>query len=152
MDNITVRPMTVADRQTVQAFFDNMEDKSSRFFNVNHGNEKRVMGHFDKTTRDHLFFVATDGEELAGIMFIWDLQKSVPWFGIAVSDKFQGRGIGTTMIKYLSDYLTQNGYGGLLLRTHTENLPAQRLYEKCGFEKIGVHFSGELLYILRLDK
>jgi len=150
--NILIRPFSDNDKNAVQFFFDNMGGKSAGFFNVNHGNENRVMGYFSNETNNHRFFAAMHNNLCAGIMFIWDINSSVPWFGIAVADDFQGQGIGTVMIDYLKNYLSENGYGGLLLRTHRENISAQRLYEKCGFEKIGVHPSGEYLYILRLGK
>lgn len=150
-NDIIIRPFEDGDKAAVQAFFDNMGKASAGFFNVNHGNEKRVMGYFSNETNNHCFFAAMQEKRCAGLMFIWDIDRAVPWFGIAVADDFQGQGIGTAMIEYLKNYLSDNGYGGLLLRTHTENISAQKLYEKCGFEKIGIHPSGEFLYILRPD-
>jgi len=151
-NDIIIRRFTAEDKTTIQLFFDNMGEKSAAFFNVNHGNEKRVMGYFTGETKNHIFFAAMKEGVCVGLMFIWDIDRAVPWFGIAVADDFQGQGIGTGMIDYLKGYLVENNYGGLLLRTHTENVSAQKLYEKCGFERIGVHPSGEYLYILRPEK
>jgi ribosomal protein S18 acetylase RimI-like enzyme len=76
----------------------------------------------------------------------------VPWLGIAVRDDFQGQGVGSFMLRSLFSLLQAQGFGGLLLRTAVNNLPAQKLYEKHGFERIGTHDSGEVLYLKRFNK
>lgn len=144
-----IREMRISDRKIVQEFFDNMSGRTVSFFNVNHGNEKRTMEFFETGKPDHRFFVVTDEKEIIALSFIWDLNTSLPWFGIAVADKFQGQGIGKMFIEEIFSVLQKDRYGGLILRTSTENIPAQKLYEKCGFERIGIHPSGEYLYIKR---
>ena len=144
-----IRPLKIRDKEMVQAFFDNMSERSASFFNVNRGNEKRTMEFFRNGKEDHRFFVVTDESEIIALAFIWDIKTSIPWFGIAVSDTYQGQGIGTSFIKEIFRILKEDGFGGLFLRTSVENIPAQKLYEKCGFERIGVHPSGEYLYIKR---
>ena len=144
--------MTAADRDSVIDFFASMGEKSASFFNVGHGNEKRVLGGIDGTVTGHRFFVAENDNRLIGIMFLWDIKKTVPWFGIAVRDSVQGQGVGTVMMNYLRSFAMSNGYAGVLLRTAQSNLAAQHLYEKSGFEKLGVHHSGEFLYMLRFER
>ena len=150
-DNINIRVMREEDKSSVRNFFDCMGEKSASFFNVGHGNERRVMGSFDGSVTGHIFFVAETGGTVVGIMFIWDIDKSVPWFGIAVRDGMQGRGVGTAMMKYIMSFCREHGCGGLLLRTAKANVGAQHLYEKSGFERLGEHPSGELLYLRRFD-
>ena len=144
-----IRKMKASDKEKVQRFFDDMSEASSGFFNVNHGNEKRTMEFFGNGKSDHIFFVATDEKEIIALSFIWDIDTSIPWFGIAVADKYQGQGIGKKFIDFVFDFLRQCSYGGLLLRTSVQNIPAQSLYEKCGFERMGTHPSGEYLYLKR---
>lgn len=146
---MTIRDMKMSDREAIQSFFANMSEHSVSFFNVNQGNEKRTMEFFENGKTDHRFFVVAEDKEIIALAFIWDIDTSLPWFGIAVDDKYQGRGIGKLLIDYIFSFLKAENYGGLILRTSTENIPAQKLYEKCGFEKIGTHPSGEYLYIKR---
>ena len=150
-DSIDIRAMRAEDKESVQDFFDCMGEKSAAFFNVGHGNEKRVMGAFDGSVTGHIFFVAEMGGSIVGIMFIWNIDKSIPWFGIAVRDGMQGRGIGMAMMTYVLSFCRDHGCGGLLLRTAKENIGAQHLYEKSGFERLGEHPSGEWLYLRRFD-
>ena len=151
MQKLVFRPMARSDRDEIQNFYDDMSGQSAAFFNVNHGNERRTMEFFENGKPDHRFFVAADGERIAGLLFIWDIDRSLPWLGIAVRDDYQGRGVGSFLLRSLFDLLQGRGYGGLILRTARNNTGAQRLYEKTGFERMGEHPSGELLYIKRFD-
>ena len=149
---MTVRKMQMCDREKVADFYASMGERSAHFFNVNHGNEKRTMEFFENGKKDHIFYVAFDGDELVALAFIWDIDRTVPWFGIAVRDSAQGKGVGTAFMKEIFADIFSLGYAGLLLRTATDNLPAQHLYEKCGFERLGVHPSGEYLYLKRFAR
>ena len=149
---MTVRKMQMCDREKVADFYASMEERSTHFFNVNHGNEKRTMEFFENGKKDHIFYVAFDDEELVALAFIWDIDRTVPWFGIAVRDSAQGKGVGTAFMKEIFAKILSADYAGLLLRTATDNIPAQHLYEKCGFERLGVHPSGEYLYIRRFAR
>ena len=144
-----IREMKWSDKEMMQNFFDNMSERSVSFFNVNHGNEKRTMEFFETGKPDHRFYVVTDEKEIIALSFIWDINTSLPWFGIAVSDKYQGQGIGKMLVEEVFSILRKDNYGGLILRTSTQNISAQKLYEKCGFERLGTHPSGEYLYIKR---
>ncbi len=151
MQNLIFRPMVQADRDEIQKFYDDMGEQSAAFFNVNRGNERRTMEFFENGKPDHRFFVAEDGGTVAGLLFIWDIDRALPWLGIAVRDDYQGRGVGGFLLRSLFDLLKSRGYGGLILRTAKNNTGAQRLYEKMGFERVGEHPSGELLYIKRFE-
>lgn len=146
-----IREMTLSDEKMMQDFFDEMSEESAAFFNVNRGNEKRTMEFFQNGKKDHKFKVIENDGKIIALCFWWDLNKSIPWFGIAVSDKYQGRGIGRMLINAVFDELQENGYGGLILRTAVNNVHARHLYEKCGFENMGTHPSGEVIYLKRWD-
>ena len=148
-DNIVFRRMRPEDREGVQSFFDGMGEASAAFFNVNHGNEKRVMAYFADGKPDHRFWVAEADGTVVALAFIWDLDSMIPWFGVAVRDCWQGRGIGTGVVNAVCAECQADGRGGILLRTAQANRAARALYEKCGFENIGVHPSGEVLYLKR---
>ncbi len=144
--------MAAADRCAVQRFYDTLGEQSTAFFNVEHGNELRTMAFFENGKPDHRFFVAQTNGEIAALAFVWDVDCTVPWFGIAVHDDFRRKGLGAEMMRYVLSWCRNNGYAGLLLRTAASNAPARKLYEKFDFEQIGMHPSGELLYLLRFHR
>ncbi len=148
MSDFVIRPMRSDDRQGVLEFFASMGEESTSFFNVNRGNEERTLRFLDGGNTDHLFWVAECDGALAGLVFIWCKETLIPWLGIGVSDAFQGRHIGKALLTYVIDYAKSTCCGGLALTTAQTNYKAQGLYEKCGFERLGIHHSGEYLYLL----
>ena len=150
-DGIVFRRMRPADWGGVQSFFDEMGRESAAFFNVDHGNEKRVMEYFANGKPDHRFWVAEADGTVVALAFIWDLDSMIPWFGVAVRDGWQGKGIGTGVVNAVCAECQSEGRGGVLLRTAEANRAARALYEKCGFENLGRHPSGEILYLKRFE-
>ena len=153
MNDLVFREMRADDEARMRAFYRGLGEESAAFFNVDHGNERRTMDFFGPSPRpNHRYYAAETGGVIAGHLFIWDTDTRIPWLGIAVRDDFQGRGVGSFMLRSLFGLLEAEGFGGLLLRTAQNNIPAQKLYEKNGFERIGTHPSGELLYLKRFTK
>lgn len=148
---LVFREMRMEDRERIQAFYDALGETSTAFFNVNHGNERRTMDFFTSPRPAHEYYLALAGETVAGHLFLWDTDTAVPWLGVGVRDDFQGKGVGSFLLRETFSLLQRRGYGGVLLRTAVRNLPAQGLYEKCGFLRLGTHPSGELLYLKRFS-
>ena len=149
---MTIRKLNENDRAQIEKFFAMMGEKSASFFNVNRGNEKRVTEFFENGKPDHEFFVLEEDGELIALAFLWDLFSLVPKFGIAVRDDQQGKGVGTFFLTGLLARFRAAGYAGVLLTTAKTNFGAQRLYEKCGFERLGVAENDEYCYIRRFEK
>lgn len=56
---------------------------------------------------------------------------------LATSPSVQGKGIGIQMVEYCIDYAKTHGFKGLRLDVVPDNIPARKLYEKCGFQYVG---------------
>jgi len=141
------------DAQRVRDFFDQMGGESRGFFNRGGFNARTTLDFFTPDAaeryKNHAFFMALDGERMAGYCFLWDLDKSVPWLGIAVAEDWKGRHLGRALMAYAEALAREKNKGGILLTTHTANLRGQSLYERCGYERLGMHTSGEFLYLKR---
>ncbi len=81
----------------------------------------------------------------------WMLSWFIEQFGAADKEAAARRGSSTEQGLDEKILEIEPGCGGLLLRTAVNNVPAQRLYEKCGFLRLGTHPSGELLYLKRFS-
>ncbi|OLT36331.1 ribosomal-protein-alanine N-acetyltransferase [Actinomadura sp. CNU-125] len=57
---------------------------------------------------------------------------------IGVAPGARGAGIGATLLTELIDEAVRRGDEGLFLEVRVDNAPARRLYERFGFEQIGV--------------
>ena len=153
-----IRDFELGDRELVVEFFDQMGGESRAFFNRGNGNKNYALEFFGKNGDEpnavRFLSSAKEGEKeiMTGYVFAWDMNSKLPTLGIAVRDEYKGKGLGKRLIKHLVDYLQKNDYGGVMLTTSFANIRGQSLYTHMGFEHIGTHTSGELLYILRFKK
>ena len=153
IDTLKIRLLEPADREKVIGFFSKLGEEGTGFFNRGHGNENRTLDFCDGKLGDHVFWAAVneteEGEEIVGIVFLWDRFSCIPWLGIGITEEWKGKHLGRRLITTAREYCESIGCGGILLTTAQNNLRGQGLYERCGFEKLGVHSSGEFQYLLR---
>lgn len=152
MSEVNIRKMVEGDRNAVIDFFNNMGPETRGFFNRDNGNFKNVLAYLEGTKDDLVYFIAERNNEMLGMVFFFYWQKKVPWLGIAVGENVKGTGVGTALMKYAKDYATEHNKGGILLTTHVANLRGQVLYEHSGYERMGIHTSGEILYMLNFEE
>ncbi|MBQ4353387.1 MAG: GNAT family N-acetyltransferase [Clostridia bacterium] len=153
IDALRIRLLVPEDKEKVRVFFSKLGEEGGTFFNRNRGNEGRTVSFCEGGRPDHIFWAAvhdTDaGEEIVGIVFLWNKENMVPWLGIGITEEWKGRHLGRRLIAAAREYCESVGAGGILLTTAQNNFRGQGLYEHCGFEKIGTYHDGEILYILR---
>ena len=143
-----IREMVKEDKNMVEEFFGKMGGESRAFFNRGNGNYNFTMRFFEGEDLNTKFFIAEENGEMLGYVFLMDINTLIPLLGIAVNENYKGRGIGFKLMKYAEEYSVNHKKGGIVLTTHTANIRGQSLYEKCGFEKIGIHgASGEFFYM-----
>ena len=146
----TIRLFTPQDRSLVEAFFNQMGGESRAFFNRGDCNRKWALKYFEEPENPTMrrWMAELDGQ-MVGYVFLWDLDTSIPWLGIAVADTLKGKGFGSRLLETAKAYAIDQGKGGVLLTTHLANLRGQGLYERNGYKRMGIHDSGEILYLLR---
>ena len=153
IDSLKIRLLVPDDREKVRVFFSKLGEEGTGFFNRGCGNENRTYDFCDGKLTDHIFWAAVseseNGEEIVGIVFLWDRFSMIPWLGIGITEEWKGKHLGRRLIGAAREYCEQIGAGGILLTTAQDNVRGQGLYERCGFEKLGVHRSGEYQYLLR---
>ena len=154
IDNIPIRLVVPNDREKIYHFFRNLGEEGSYFFNRGEGNEKRTYSFLDGNLPDHIFWAAeaetVSGNEIVGIVFLWKKDSGVPWLGIGIAENWKGKHLGRRLMNTARQYAESKGAGGIMLTTATTNVRGQGLYERMGYEKLGVHHSGEFLYLLTL--
>lgn len=148
--NFPIRPLTLNDKKLAMNFFDQMGPATLQFFNRNNMHRDSLIACFEGKRPDKRNFIAVGinehgEEEIAGYVFLWDLNFKTPWLGICVSEKWQGHGLGGKLMAYVEDYCRKLGKGGIFLTTAHENIAGQKLYTRSGYREIGLH-EGELLY------
>lgn len=83
--------------------------------------------------------VALEGTNIAGFVICSIKGENLHIHRIAVSPKYQGRGVGTALVEYLFDdrneYNIRHHY--ITVRTKKYNMGAQRFYKMQNFKRIG---------------
>jgi len=149
MNKYLIREFETKDKGLVQAFFDGLGGEARALFNRNSGNENNAMGFFNGTDKNVIRWMMMDGSTMIGYLFLWDMDKKIPWLGIAVADDYKGKHLGRELMTHAKNYATAQNKGGILLTTNVANLRGQGLYTRMGYQHLGMHTSGELLYLLR---
>ena len=145
------RDLCPADAAAAYAFFAALSEKSASYFDPGNVNLRRTRDYLTGGDPSSRFFAAfQEGSGvLAGIAFLRHTDGACPAFGMAVTDRFQGLGLGTAFLKFVIETAKEDGFSGIVLRTAQTNLAAQRCYEKNGFFCTGTDTDGEFIY--RLD-
>jgi len=154
MDDIDIKLLPIRlfkpeDEDKVKLFFDELGGEARAFFNRNDGNRNGAMTFFRGEDKSTLRWLVLHEQRMVGYLFLWELDKSIPWLGIAIADDFRGRRLGRRLMEFAEDYVRKNGYGGILLTTHVSNLRGQGLYERTGYQRLGYYLDGEVLYLRR---
>ena len=148
-ENIVIREFAAADRPLVEAFFKQMGGETRALFDRNSYNYNVAMRYFDGAGANIVYYLAELDGVMIGYVYLSDIDKGVIWLGIAVHEDFKGKHLGRRLIQRATDYARENKKGGILLTTHVVNMRGQGLYDRMGFERIGMSNSGEVLYIWR---
>lgn len=144
-----IREFQESDISMIEEFFDQMGTETIRFFNTNDVNRKFALKFINEKNRSIIRWLAEENKVMVGYVFLWDIDTTLPWLGIAVRDEYKGQGLGKKLIDHAHDWAEANGKGGVILITAQDNQRGQKLYESMGYQNYGVHPSGELLYIKR---
>ena len=84
-----------------------------------------------------IFFADVDGIPVGQL-------KIIPWWNkfayieeLSVDTESRGKGVGQALISRAIEWAREHNYPGVTLETQTNNVPACKLYEKCGFALSG---------------
>ena len=87
---------------------------------------------------DKAVFFAWLGEEVIGQIRLRRYWNGYAYIDdLAVEPDYRGEGIGRALIARAIEWAKEKGLPGLMLETQDNNVPACRLYARCGFELRG---------------
>lgn len=78
-----------------------------------------------------------DGK-VVGYIGSWMIIDECHITNIAILPSYRRKGIASKLVKELINYCNENGISYMLLEVRTNNVPAQKLYEKFGFKSDGI--------------
>lgn len=151
LDRILIRLITPEDLPLVEQFYAQMGGESRALFNHNDCSSNFTLRYIKGEEPNARFYMAEYEGHMVGTLLLWDLNKRIPWLGIALAEELKGRHYGRTLMGFAHEQARSLGAGGVLLTTAVANVRAQALYERMGYERLGQHSGGEFLYLLRFD-
>jgi RimJ/RimL family protein N-acetyltransferase len=110
-------------------------------FSYNTDQERQIIREYNEA-RNRLFIVAVSGGNICGTLTFWgnNRLRLEHWgeFGISVSKKCWGKGIGQALLDYLIRWAENGGVVRKIdLMVREDNVPGISLYKKMGFEVEG---------------
>lgn len=88
--------------------------------------------------QDAMFLVAEENEQIRGYCGVVTVLDEGDITNVSVDKKYQGQGIGKALVQGLIEKTMEAGVTTLHLEVRESNAGAIALYEKMGFEKVGV--------------
>ena len=98
--------------------------------------EKSIASELDN--RLSLWLVAMDGDRVAGYVGSQSVLGETDMMNIAAHPDFRRRGIAEELVMKLVEELKVRGNHSLMLEVRVSNDPARNLYEKLGFQQVGL--------------
>lgn len=80
---------------------------------------------------------AADGRELAGFLIYSRVEDEVHILNVAVHPRYRQRGVGARLLEWLHGRERTAGAQVVFLEVSRDNLAAQKLYAKFGYQQIG---------------
>jgi len=139
---ILLRPVRISDEPLLKDFFYALSDQTTyrRFISARRDMPHERLQEFAVIdyTREMviLALIAGEGkEEILGIaQYGIDDVTHTGEVGVVVRDAFQGRGVGTELLSYLTYLAKRQGLLGFTAEVLVENRPMMSLFEKMGFD------------------
>ena len=91
---------------------------------------------------DDIMLIAKDKEKIVGCASLSRLPRRMKHrgdFAVSVAKEYWNQGIGSMLLCRILDFAKENAFEIIDLQVRSDNLKAIHLYEKYGFQKIGVH-------------
>ena len=123
-------------------------------FGVDAWSEKSVAS--ELSNKLSLWLVAVDGDRVAGYVGSQTVCDETDMMNVAVTADYRRQGLGEKLVLALVEELKAMGSQCLTLEVRDSNTPARTLYEKLGFQQIGLRKNyyrnpKEDAYILRKE-
>lgn len=119
----------------------NMNQSALYWQNFSVADEEKILTDFEKAP-NKLMLVALAGERIVGglglVGYQAEFTKRSASIGMSIQKEFQGTGLGTAMMQYMLLQARAAGFRRVDLTVRTYNTAGIALYEKSGFERIGL--------------
>ncbi len=147
--NLTLRSATPGDaenllrhlRITHAESYKNLNQSTAYWQEFTTIEEEKILAGFESASEKFMLVAVYDGRIVGGLGF-WGYQsefvKRSAGIGMSIQKEFCGSGLGTEMMYFMINQAKQMGFHRIDLTVRTYNEAGIKLYEKVGFERVGL--------------
>jgi len=136
LDLIPLRfsPFSPRKKKEVLKFFSELSKESRMMYTTDGIDPETLYAQFRSGWKYHTYILVYYGKEMVGLVRLLQYNKVGKIEGIAVADRYQGKGIGTRIVKYIIALAMLNGIRVLRAEVKKENKKSYRLFSHLGFK------------------
>lgn len=128
MDNIKISAMTLPDLDSIS---DILTCEFDDFWNYN-------LFKSELENKNSMYIVAKLNNQIVGIAGIWLSVDDIHITNIVVKKNCRNQKIGSLMLNNLIKLCENQTQKSITLEVNSNNIPAQKLYQKFGFKNVGI--------------
>jgi RimJ/RimL family protein N-acetyltransferase len=119
----------------------NMNQTAQYWKSVPIEEEKKILADFEKSKSKAMIAAWFENKIIGGASIVGqgsEFVKHNASLGMSIQKAFAGQGLGSEMMKYLLAVAKEAGFHRIDLTVRTYNVEGIALYEKTGFQKVGL--------------
>lgn len=128
MDNIKISAMTLPDLDSIS---DILTCEFDNFWNYN-------LFKSELENKNSMYIVAKFNNQIVGFAGIWFSVDDIHITNIVVKKNCRNQKIGSLMLNNLIELCENRTQKSITLEVNSNNIPAQKLYQKFGFKNVGM--------------
>lgn len=128
MDNIKISAMTLPDLDSIS---DILTCEFDNFWNYN-------LFKSELENKNSMYIVAKLNNQIVGFAGIWFSVDDIHITNIVVKKNCRNQKIGSLMLNNLIELCENRTQKSITLEVNSNNIPAQKLYQKFGFKNVGI--------------
>lgn len=128
MDNIKISAMTLSDLDSISSI---LTCEFDDFWNYN-------LFKSELENQNSKYIVAKANNQIIGFAGVWFSVDDIHITNIVVKKSYRNQKIGSLMLSNLIELCRNQTQKFITLEVNSNNIPAKKLYQKFGFENVGI--------------
>ncbi len=119
----------------------NLNQSVNYWKNFSELDEQKILKDFESSKSKFMLIAEHNGTIVGGLGFVGlqaEFVRKTGQFGMSIQKRFAGLGLGFKMVRAALNAAKESGFHRVELTVRTYNLAGIKLYEKAGFQRIGL--------------